>query len=376
MIKVINVISDTNIGGAGKCLLTYLRCANTSKFDISVVLPVGSLLIPHIVALGFEVHAIDAMNDKSFDFRAVRKLKKLFKRIKPDIVHSHASMSARIAAKFAGVKAIAYTRHSVFEPSAKISKGLGKIINGMINNYFCDGIIAVADAAKKNLVDTGIREEKIEVILNGVEPIAILSDDEKIHARKRYGIYDNQWIISIIARLNVVKGHEYFIKAAKKVLDSGINAKFVIAGIGETLGRLRQLTLELGIDNDIIFAGFVEDIATLINITDIQVNASFGTEATSLALLEGMSIGVPAVVSDFGGNPGVISDGENGLIFMQRDTNALYGALMRLLQDDEMMQNMKVSAKRTYDQKFTSNNMSSAIESFYIKLYDRGGIHK
>jgi len=370
MIKVVNVISDTNIGGAGKCLLAYLEYADTAAFDISVILPKNSLLKPLVEALGFTVFEIDAMSDKSLDFKAIRRLKKLFKQIKPDIVHSHASMSARIAARRAGVK-IVYTRHSVFEPPARISKGLGKAINGMVNNHYCDGIIAVAEAAKQNLIATGIKESKIEVILNGVEPLAKLSADEKTAVRKECGIAPEQRVISIVARLNVVKGHEYFIRAAKMVLESGIDARFIIAGTGETEGRLKQLTLELGLEERIIFAGFVDDVTPVMNITDILVNASFGTEATSLALLEGMSIGIPAVVSDFGGNPGVITDGKNGLIFMQRNTQDMHRALMTLLNDDDILQEMKASAEEMFSERFTAEIYSANIENFYKRLLDK-----
>ena len=87
-------------------------------------------------------------------------------------------MSARIAAKQAGAKVV-YTRHSVFEPSKKISRGIGKVINGMINNHYADSIIAVAEAAKDNLTDTGVKESKIKVILNGVDGLTPVSTDEK-----------------------------------------------------------------------------------------------------------------------------------------------------------------------------------------------------
>jgi len=375
MIKVVNVISDTNIGGAGKCLLTYLEHADTAAFDISVILPGGSLLKPHIDALGFTVYEIDAMTDKSLDFKAIQKLRKLFKQIKPDIVHSHASMSARIAAKFSKVRAkgspaIAYTRHSVFEPSNAISKGMGKVVNGMINNYFCDGIIAVAEAAKQNLTATGVKESKIEVILNGVEPLKRLSDEEKAQVRQSYGIAPGQKVAAMVARLNIVKGHEYFIRAAKMAIDGGIDAKFIIAGTGETEGRLKQLTLELGLEDRIIFTGFLDDVTPLMNITDILVNASFGTEATSLALLEGMSIGIPAVVSDFGGNPGVVQEGKNGLIFMQRNTPDLHRAMSQLFTDSAMMQDMKKSAEEMFYERFTAKTYSANIEDFYTRLLD------
>lgn len=372
MIKVFNVISDTNIGGAGKCLLTYLEHADRSKFDLTVVLPEGSLLKSHLVKLGVKLIEINAMSDKSFDRIAVKKLTAIFKKERPDIVHSHASMSARIAARRAHAKII-YTRHSVFPPSPRISKGIGKKVNGAVNNHYADGIIAVAEAAKQNLVDTGVDSGKIRVILNGVKPLARLDEKEKDNARRTFGVRPGEKVISIVARLNPVKGHEYFIRAAKKVLDSGVHARFVIAGTGDILGRLRQLSLELGVDDNLCYAGFVDDVTPLMNITDIQVNASYGTEATSLSLLEGMSLGVPAVVSDFGGNPGVITDGENGLITPQKDADALADALIRLCRDDALMEKMQRRAGEIFEQRFRAEVMSRNIEDYYTEIFQSGG---
>lgn len=372
MIKVFNVISDTNIGGAGKCLLTYLEYADRSKFDLTVVLPEGSLLKPHLKKLCIKLIEIDAMSDKSLDRQAIKKLTTIFKKEKPDIVHSHASMSARIAARRAHAK-IVYTRHSVFPPSPRISHGIGKTINGLINNHYADGIIAVAEAAKQNLLDTGVDGAKIRVILNGVKPLRALDEAKKTEARKAFGVRPGETVISIVARLNPVKGHEYFLRAAKKVLDRGVKARFIIAGTGEALGRLRQLSLELGIDDNLCFAGFVEDVTPLMNITDIQVNASYGTEATSLSLLEGMSLGIPAVVSDFGGNPGVITDGENGLITPQKDADALADALIRLCGDEACRTRMQEGAKKIFESKFRAEVMSRNIEAFYTEILQTGG---
>lgn len=371
MIKVINVISDTNIGGAGKCLITYAEHADRSNFDVSVVLPSGSLLKPYLEKLGTRIIEIDGLSDKSLDFGAIAKLKEIFKREKPDLVHSHASMSARIAAKQCGIRVI-YTRHSVFPPSARISKGIGKKINGFINNHYADGIIAVAEAAKQNLLDTGIDEKKIKVILNGVKPLERASDAVVASTRKQFGICDDEKVVAIVARLNPVKGHEYFIRAAKAVAQRGIKAKFIIAGTGDIENELKQLAHDIGAYN-VVFAGFVDDVPSLMSICDLQVNASYGTEATSLSLLEGMSLGIPAVVSDFGGNPGVISNGENGIIVPQKNADAIADAVCSLLENDALMEKMQAGAKQIFDKKFKAEVMSKNIEDYYKQSLNCGG---
>ena len=119
MIKVIEVSSDSNIGGAGKCILTFLKTFDREKFDVCVILPKNSLLKAEAEKYKVKIFEVDYLAEKSLDIRAVSRLKRLFKRLKPDVVHTHASMSARIAAKLCGIGTV-YTRHSVFPPSPVI----------------------------------------------------------------------------------------------------------------------------------------------------------------------------------------------------------------------------------------------------------------
>lgn len=365
--KIIEVSSDTNIGGAGKCLITLLENFDYDKFEVKVILPKNSLLKPHIDKLGVEVIEVDGIADKSLDTKAIGELKKIFKTEKPDLVHTHASMSARIAARLAGAKVV-YTRHSVFPPSKKISQGVGKVINGAINNYLADGIIAVAEAAKENLTDTGIDEKKIRVILNGVDGLKDKTDTEKAANKERFGVKDGEKVVSIVARLEDIKGHEYYIEAAKMLLDKGINARFFIAGTGSYEDTLKQKVQELGVGDKVIFTGFISDVDALMSITDIQANASYGTEATSLALLEGMSIGIPAVVSDFGGNPGVIKDGVNGFVVPKQNSKALADGLCKLLSDDALYEKTSKGAVEIFNKTFTAQAMTRNTENYYTEV--------
>ena len=109
MIKVVNVTSDANIGGAGKCILTFLKHYDRKKYDLTVIVPPKSLLIPEIKALGGKYIEVEGISDKSLDINGIKALKKAFAKIKPDIVHAHAAMSARIAAKLSGAKIILST---------------------------------------------------------------------------------------------------------------------------------------------------------------------------------------------------------------------------------------------------------------------------
>ena len=363
--RIIEVSSDTNIGGAGRILLVLLNEIDKSKFDVSVVLPKNSLLKPKISEIGVKAIEADIAPDKSLDFASIRTFMKIFKAERPDIVHTHASMSARIAAKLLGIKVV-YTRHSVFPPAKRISRGIGKLLNGLINNVCSDKIIAVAEAAKDNLTATGVSAKKIEVILNGVYPLSTECDKKAL--LERFGVSEGEKVISIIARLEDIKGHDYFIDAADILLNKGYKAKFFIAGTGSYEEHLKEKVAAIGRENDIILTGFLTDVENLLKITDIQVNASFGTEATSLSLLEGMSLGIPAVVSDFGGNTGVIKDGQNGIVVPKQNAQKLAYAIELLITDDWLYNKMAEGSKKIFSEKFTAEIMTKNTEKIYKKV--------
>jgi len=369
MIRVLNIISDSNIGGAGKCVLTFLKYFDRKRFSVKVVVPRGSLLKPQIEQLGIKVIEADGIAEKSLSMEGIKNLKYIIKKSNPDIVHTHGTMSGRIAAKLCGKKTV-YTRHSVFEVNPKISRGLGKIINGNINEFFADRIIAVAEAAKENLIQGGISADKITVVLNGVEKLEKCSDSERTEAYKRFNVGENDFVVSIMARLEGYKGHKYLLEAVKSLKERGISVKAVIAGTGSIETELKEYAKKLGIENETIFAGFVDDVRSLLSVTKVQANASYGTEATSLALLEGMSLGIPAVASDFGGNPGVIEDGENGFLFESRNSAQMAEKLEVLYKDSEKYSYMSKRALEIFNEKFTAEVYAENIEKIYDSVLE------
>ena len=371
MIRVLNIISDTNIGGAGRCVLNFLKYYDRKNFSVKVVVPKGSLLIPEILKLNTPVIEVDGITDQSFDTKAIGKLKKIIRMQNPDIVHTHGTVSGRIAAKLCGKKII-YTRHSVFPVSPRIQKGIGRFLNKTANEFLADEIIAVAEAAKENLTDGGISPSKIQVILNGVEPVVACTPEEKEETRTRYGIEEKDFVIGILARIEAVKGHSYLLEAAKKMKEAGKrDFKVLIVGTGSIEEALKKKSEEMGLSDTVIFTGFIKDVRRILGIMDLQANASYGTEATSLALLEGMSLGIPAVVSDYGGNPGVIQHGENGYIFRLKDSGDMAKYLTKLMEDTETYQAMRQKAVEIFQKKFTAEIYARNIERVYANVMER-----
>lgn len=366
MKKCIQLISDSNIGGAGKVLLSYLANCNRIDFEHAAIVPTDSLLIPEIEALGIRVIPFDGMKDKSYNRNDVKALVKVFQLEKPDIVHCHGALSGRIAATRCGIKTI-NTRHSIFDQPAYKKRFPVKNILGAINNRYSDVIIAVSPAAKDNIVEIGTDPHKVEVVFNGISAPKRLNKEEREEIRNKYGITPDTFVCAIIARLEEVKGHHYLLEAAAFLQNRGENIVFLIAGTGSCEKALKEEAEALALKN-VIFTGFIKTIWEIENIMDLQLNASYGTEATSMSLLEGMCLGVPAAVSDFGGNPYVIQDGINGVIFTKKDSRALAEAILRCKNNPALYKKMAENCPEIFEERFTAKAMAEQIEAIYHRL--------
>ena len=364
-LKILHVITDSNIGGAGTVLLNLMRRADKENFDYTIAVPTGSKLVPRLYELGISVVELDGLAEQSLNFPAISRIKKLIKQLRPDIVHTHAALSARIAARLAGRTKIVHTRHSVFEVTPEQKTLPRRIVTRITNNLFSDKIIAVSPAAVENLTDLGTNARRITVVFNGAEPAQKLTPTELCEARTQFGITEGDFVCAIIARLEEVKGHAYILQAAEQLQDYPI--KIIFAGTGVLESDIRAAVQAANLPN-VIVAGFVREIYKLENIIDVQLNASYGTEATSLALLEGMSLSKPAIVSDFGGNPYVIQDGENGLVVPKKDANAIAAAILRLYNDRELTRRLSARAKHDFETKFTAEIMAKNTEAIYRGL--------
>lgn len=364
--KVVEIISDTNIGGGGRYLLNYLACYDKSRFEVFVVLPRGSALTPRVAELGVPFEEIDAMADKSMDRKAIGILRKILKREKPDLVHTHGSLSGRIAARMAGCKVV-FTRHCAFPPGRLVSSFPGRIANRALNTALADGVIAVGEAAKETLVSSGIPADQIHVMLNGVAPLPVPTAEERREYRSCYGFADGDFVAGILARVEDYKGHADLLEAVEKLIAQGRGVKLLVAGEGGFEEELRRRAAALP-EGSVVFAGFVSEVERALGAMDVQVNASYVSETSSLSLLEGMSMGLPAVVTNCGGNPLLIADGENGLVVPMRDTGAMAKAIARLMDDPELRAGMSRAALAIFEEKFTGQAFARNLEEIYCEI--------
>ena len=191
----------------------------------------------------------------------------------------------------------------------------------------------------------GYPEAKFKIIPNGFETDRFRPDAEvRRHWRERLGAH-SQPVVGIVARRNVLKGHDYFLDAAREVLRSHPDALFVCAGKGcgdADQGILREVR-DRGLDGRVRLLGEIADVAGLYCALDVIVCASI-SESFPNVIGEAMACGVPPVVTDVGDCADLVGDA--GLVVAARDAPALAGAIGRLLSENPAASQARGAASR------------------------------
>ena len=211
-----------------------------------------------------------------------------------DVVHAHDWMTypAGIAvAAMSGKPLIVHIHSTEFDRS-------GENVNQMIYDierkgmHTADKVIAVSYYTRNIIISRyGVSGEKVEVVYNGVErngnwPL------------EKTGISKDEKIVLFLGRITMQKGPEYFLAAAKKVLEVMDNVKFVMAGSGNLMHRAVEMAAELGIGHKVLFTGFLhgEDVRKIYKMADLYVMPSV-SEPFGIAPLEALDNDVPVIIS-------------------------------------------------------------------------------
>ena len=366
--KVLHVISDKNIGGAGVLLCNLLTCFDRERIQSIVALPCGSRLAPRILQMNIPVFYLSEACDR-ISGASVRELMRIIKRSRADIVHTNAAVAARVAAKLCGVPVL-HTRHCCFPPSGILTVPVARSVAGICNRMLSDHVIATAEAAADNLRALGIPARKISVIINGSLPIGDVDAQTLCDIRKSLDIRAEDFTVGICARLEECKGHDTFLQAATilKQSNSPISFRFLLVGEGSLRKELEDRVASLGLGDLVRFTGFVSNMAPIYHLLRVNVNCSCGTETSCLAISEGMSVGLPTIASDYGGNGAMIGNDGAGILFPVGDAVALANAILQIAQDREMEENMRLRARQRYKRYYTAEKMSLQVQNLYEKL--------
>ena len=387
--KIVHIITRLDKGGSAQNTLLTVLGTDMKKYDVllfkgptvesrmsqdenaSVMADLQKAQLKRIkfVTIPFLVRRINP----AYDVWALICLFLLLIKEKPAIVHTHTSKAGflgRLAAKLARIPIIVHTPHGhVFFGYFGPLKTQMFILLEKYAARITDRIVALTKGEKEDYQFYKIAsEDKIAVINSGVElgKIKDLSLEERQNLKRQLGIPEKSFVVGTAGRLEPVKGPEFLMEAAKDILSNYPQTYFVFAGDGPLRKRLERKAYELGINTNMRFLGWRNDVTRVISIYDIFVFPSLN-EGMGRVLVEAMALGKPVVASNVGGIPDLVTHGKTGFLVPPKNPGQLAKYIQILIEDEGKRKRLGQAGKEMA-LNFKKETMVEKIAELYDEL--------
>jgi len=302
---------------------------------------------------------------------AILKIIQLIRKRSVRLLHTHnykATILGFFASKIAGVPLVE-TNH-LFPPMPLSDKKLQ--LYAKIESFFlryADKTIAVSHKIKTSLEASGVPEDKLCVIENGIDIEACLEarNNEREIIRHELGLKGDTFVIGGVGRLTEQKGFKYLLEAANSVLAKREDVIFIIAGDGPLREELYTYMHELKLEGHVKFLGFRSDILRILAAMDLFVMPSLD-EGLPMAMLEAMASRVPVIVTAVGEIPRVIKNEENGILIETRNSKDLANKIFYILENEKIRSNIKEQGFITVKNSHSKELMTKSYTAMYDTL--------
>jgi glycosyltransferase involved in cell wall biosynthesis len=381
-VRVVHVITRLIVGGAQEN--TVLSCAliDRERFPSDIVVgpqtgPEGELFT-EARARGLDVHVeptlVREVNPPK-DALSVPRLASWFRRLKPDVVHTHSSkagITGRVAARMAGVKAVVHTVHGWGFHSAQ-PKSERTLYENL--ERWCaplsDALVVVADRNRELGLRLGIgRPEQYRVIRSGIELAAYRRNEAEGRAiRTEFAIPNDAYVFGTVGRLSDQKAPHDALEAFVRVAPELPDAWFVFVGDGPHREDLVARAAAAGVAQRVRFAGLRRDVRAFLSAYDAFVLSS-RWEGLPRVVLQAMAAGLPVVATAVDGTPEAIDEGESGYLVAAGDVAALADRMLRIGRDRDAARHMgTVGLSRVGE--FSAERMVEQLGELYAGLTAR-----
>lgn len=229
--------------------------------------------------------------------------------------------------------------------------------------------VTVTNFVKRQLIEIGFDERKVQAIYNGVD-LARFHPDAAARElwRERYSVRSNEIVVSTISYLRAFKNPHIIVESCARLLERGIAIRLFVAGSGELLEPMKELARKLGIADRVHWLGNFGETEKLLQASDVFVLASVG-EAIGNVLLEAMACGVPCVGSRSGGIPEIIDHGTTGYLSAPLDAADFANAMEKLARDSTLRRQMAEESLRQARKRFDVDVTVSQFVDVYRCLW-------
>ncbi|MDF0665625.1 MAG: glycosyltransferase [Nitrospira sp.] len=353
------VIYSLQVGGSEKLALEISSHLDLKQFKPSVcALDLGGELAKDLEKNNIDYHVL---HRRGVELNILRKLYRVIKRGRVDVVHTHHFTQlfyTAVPARLAGARII-HTEHEFFSyMSSKLSRTMILPLSRL-----CDRITVVGPEVADYFVRTlGIPERNVVIVPNGVDTTKFDCDRKAV--REELGLSPEEAVIGTVGRLEPEKDQRTLLDAVLQVKGECPNVRLVIVGDGRLADELRAYAKHIGVFSQTLFLGTRRDIPKLLAAMDVFVLSSV-REGLPIALIEAMAAKRPVVASDIGSIRALVRDGHNGFLVPSGDAAAFGRGLRRLLKSSELQEHLGEAGRRTVEASFSLATMIRAYEGLY-----------
>lgn len=364
--KVLHLISGGDTGGA-KTHVHSLLAGLTSRIQAKMVCFVEGPFAQEARELGIDIEVFSGRNI----FSVLNKLTHMIDRDGYDIIHSHGArgnMMAALLAHKTGLPTVS-TVHSDYRLDY-LGRPISRLTYGTINTLALRKLkyrIGVSDAMVDLLISRKFDPERLFAIYNGLDFTPRTPAMNRAEYFRSVGLEADETCVvaGIAARLNPVKDIATLIRGFAIAHKDFPKLRLLIAGDGEEMESLKALAAELGVSQEVCFAGWISDTDSFYHAIDINTLTSI-SETFPYALTEGARAALPTVSSQVGGVSYLIDHGSNGFLFQPGDAQALAGHLLTLARDPGLRKTM---GRRLYEKADREFSIEATIQR-QLEIYE------
>ena len=353
--KIVHAVYSMELGGAEMLVAQLGRVQRAAGHDVTVCAysklgPLGEVLRDE----GLHVHVMGEAHPAKTMWRYL----KLFRSMRPDVVHCHnpaPTLQAAMGARLAGAKCVVATRHSLVSPP--YDRG-AEVKFSVIARCFVDAVVGICEITCDNLRGAPLADgRRIVRVYNGAAPLEeaapIASDD-------------GEFILLFVGRLAEVKDLPTMLRAFALAVAREPRLRLWIVGDGSVRARLQGMAEDLGLGERVRFWGQRLDTAAFFRAAGAFVMSSV-SEGLPMSLLQAMSIGLPAIVTGVGGMAEVLTLSSGGLCVPVGDAETMAAAMVRMASDEAARSSFGDNARRAYSAHFTLEQMAAEYERIYLQ---------
>lgn len=370
--RIRHVIDSLGSGGAERLLVAYAPRLAALGFEVDVAVlheRGGNWMREKVEAAGIPVTQIDVT--KLRNFRQIADFYRQMKAAKLDLIHSHlefSSLLGSVAGRLSGTPVVT-TLHTLDAP-ADMESGRGRrwlMYKAM--ETCADSVICLTEANAAIARKTGLSRASISVLPNGIEidQFSGPAVQDRSTIRAAYGVPDDAPMIVSVCVLRPEKGLDLLIAAFPEVLRHRPDAHLLLVGDGPEMARLRGLVEVAGLQAQIHFAGYRQDVADIMKAADIFVLPTL-FDAQPTVIMEAMAASLPIVATTFSGIPDMVTDGVHGTLVPPGDVAALAGALGATLADMDRARAMGTAGRLRAETEFSIARQIDKLADLYERL--------